>query len=86
MPQGYFDAEAVRALADFRKMVEADPREDLLAKFPEAAVARVAAGHLASVGRGRISQLVAVLSIEERLTRLRFRRWLQLRADDSVKT
>ena len=44
MPEGYFDAEAVRALADFRKMVEADPREDLLAKFPEAAVARVLQG------------------------------------------
>ena len=44
MPERYFDAEAVRALADFRKMVEADPREDLLAKFPEAAVARVLQG------------------------------------------
>lgn len=40
MPEGYFDAEAARALADFRKMAEAGPREDLLAKFPEAAVTR----------------------------------------------
>ena len=44
MPEGYFDAEAARALADFRKMVESDPREDLLAKFPEAAVTRVLQG------------------------------------------
>ena len=44
MPEGYFDSEAARALADFRKMVEADPREDLLAKFPEAAVTRALQG------------------------------------------
>jgi homoserine O-succinyltransferase len=44
MPEGYFGAEAVRALADFRKMVEADPREDLLAKFPQAAVTRALQG------------------------------------------
>src|SRR5271156_275413 len=44
MPAGYFDAEAARALADFRRMVEADPREELLAKFPEAAVTRALQG------------------------------------------
>lgn len=44
MPEGYFDAEAAEALADFRKMVESDAREDLLAKFPEAAVTRALQG------------------------------------------
>jgi homoserine O-succinyltransferase len=39
MPQGYFDAGATGLLSDFRKAVEAEPREDLMAKFPEAAVA-----------------------------------------------
>ena len=44
MPEGYFDAEAARALADFRRMVESDPCEDLLAEFPEAAVTRALQG------------------------------------------
>jgi homoserine O-succinyltransferase len=39
MPQGYFGAEAAELLADFRKAVEADPREERMAKFPEAAIA-----------------------------------------------
>src|ERR1700683_3920928 len=39
MPQGYFGAEATELLADFRKVAEADRRDDLMAKFPEAAVA-----------------------------------------------
>jgi homoserine O-succinyltransferase len=44
MPQGYFGAEAAKLLSDFRKVVEADPREDLIAKFPEAAVAEALRG------------------------------------------
>jgi homoserine O-succinyltransferase/O-acetyltransferase len=44
MPQGYFDAAATESLADFRKVVEADPREELMAKFPEAAVASALQG------------------------------------------
>ena len=44
MPEGYFDAEAARALADFRRMVQSDPHEDLLAEFPEAAVTRALQG------------------------------------------
>jgi homoserine O-succinyltransferase len=44
MPQGYFGAEATDLLTDFRKVVEADPREDLMAKFPEAAVAEALRG------------------------------------------
>jgi homoserine O-succinyltransferase/O-acetyltransferase len=39
MPQGYFGAEASGSLSNFRKAVEADPREDLMTKFPEAAAA-----------------------------------------------
>jgi homoserine O-succinyltransferase len=39
MPQGYFGAEATGLLSEFRRMVEEDPREYLMAKFPEAAVA-----------------------------------------------
>jgi homoserine O-succinyltransferase len=39
MPQGYFDAEASGSLSNFRKAVEADPREYLITKFPEAAAA-----------------------------------------------
>ena len=39
MPQGYFDTAATRLLTDFRKIVEADPRDEMMAKFPEAAVA-----------------------------------------------
>ncbi len=44
MPRGYFGVEAAELLADFRKAVEADPREDLMAKFPEAAVAEALRG------------------------------------------
>jgi len=39
MPQGYFGAAAVQLLSDFREKVEADPREEYLAGFPEAAIA-----------------------------------------------
>src|SRR5271163_2508177 len=38
MPHGYFDAGAAKLLCDFQKSVELEPREELLAKFPEAAV------------------------------------------------
>jgi homoserine O-succinyltransferase len=38
-PVGYFDAAAVKLLSDFREEVVANPREELMAKFPEAAVA-----------------------------------------------
>jgi homoserine O-succinyltransferase/O-acetyltransferase len=44
MPSGYFNAAAVMLLSDFRAVVEADPREDLLMKFPEAAVAGAVQG------------------------------------------
>jgi homoserine O-succinyltransferase len=44
MPQGYFGAEAAGLLSEFRKMTEADPREDQMAKFPEAAVAEALQG------------------------------------------
>jgi len=39
MPQGYFDADSVRALTAFRSAALHDPREQRLAEFPEAAVA-----------------------------------------------
>jgi homoserine O-succinyltransferase len=39
MPHGYFDAATAKLLSEFRECVLADPREELLAKFPEAAVA-----------------------------------------------
>jgi len=39
MPLGYFDAAAAKLLSDFRESVVANPREQLLAKFPEAAIA-----------------------------------------------
>jgi homoserine O-succinyltransferase len=39
MPKGYFDAGAVRLLSDFRDLVLSDRREELMEKFPEAAVA-----------------------------------------------
>jgi len=38
MPHGYFDAAAAKLFCDFQKSVELEPREELLAKFPEAAV------------------------------------------------
>jgi homoserine O-succinyltransferase len=38
MPHGYFDATACRLLSDFRQKVISDPREELIARFPEAAV------------------------------------------------
>ena len=44
MPQGYFDTAATGLLTDFRQIVEADPREELMAKFPEAAVAEALRG------------------------------------------
>jgi homoserine O-succinyltransferase len=39
MPHGYFDDKATKLLSAFRESVVANPREELLAKFPEAAVA-----------------------------------------------
>jgi homoserine O-succinyltransferase len=39
MPVGYFDVAAAKLLSDFRDTVIANPREQLLAKFPEAALA-----------------------------------------------
>jgi homoserine O-succinyltransferase/O-acetyltransferase len=38
MPLGYFDAAAAKLVSDFQEIVIADPREKLLAKFPEAAL------------------------------------------------
>jgi homoserine O-succinyltransferase/O-acetyltransferase len=39
MPQGYFDDAAIKLLSAFRESVVTNPREELLAKFPEAAFA-----------------------------------------------
>ena len=39
MPHKYFDAAASELLSDFRKSVLSDPREELIASFPETAVA-----------------------------------------------
>jgi homoserine O-succinyltransferase/O-acetyltransferase len=38
MPEGYFNSEATRFLADFRKQTSTGAREGIMAKFPEAAV------------------------------------------------
>jgi homoserine O-succinyltransferase/O-acetyltransferase len=39
MPHGYFDASATKLLSDFRDKVTANPREEFVTEFPEAAVA-----------------------------------------------
>jgi len=44
MPYGYFDAAATKLLSDFQKSVVAEPQEELLARFPEAAVASAVRG------------------------------------------
>jgi homoserine O-succinyltransferase/O-acetyltransferase len=44
MPHGYFDATAARLLADFQKSVGAEPREELITMFPEAAVSGAVRG------------------------------------------
>jgi homoserine O-succinyltransferase len=38
MPFGYFDSAAAKLLSDFRESVLANPREELLARFPDAGV------------------------------------------------
>jgi homoserine trans-succinylase len=38
MPHGYFDATATKLLSDFRDKVKANPHEEFVAEFPEAAV------------------------------------------------
>jgi homoserine O-succinyltransferase len=38
MPHGYFDTAATKLLCDFRDQALRDPREETLAKFPEAAI------------------------------------------------
>ncbi len=38
VPHGYFDPEATKILAEFREKALSDPREDLMAAFPEAAL------------------------------------------------
>jgi homoserine O-succinyltransferase/O-acetyltransferase len=35
LPHGYFDARAIKLLTDFREQAMSDPREDLLAFFPD---------------------------------------------------
>lgn len=39
MPHGYFDSQSSRLLADFREKAIADPVDEMLAQFPEGAVA-----------------------------------------------
>jgi homoserine O-succinyltransferase len=39
MPNGYFDAANTKLLGDFQEMVLANPREEVMAAFPDAAVA-----------------------------------------------
>jgi homoserine O-succinyltransferase len=44
MPVGYFDAAATKLVTDFREIVITDPREELLARFPEAAIVEAVQG------------------------------------------
>jgi homoserine O-succinyltransferase/O-acetyltransferase len=63
MPHGYFDEAAAKLLADFQKSVVAEPREELLLKFPEAAVSSAVRGSwqasAASVYRNWLQFLVS---------------------------
>jgi|SRR5579863_1025201 len=63
MPHGYFDEAAAKLLSDFQKSVVAEPREELLAKFPEAAVSSEVRGtwqvSAASVYRNWLQLLVS---------------------------
>jgi homoserine O-succinyltransferase/O-acetyltransferase len=63
MPHGYFDEAAAKLLWDFQKSVVAEPREELLAKFPEAAVSSAVRGtwqmSAASVYRNWLQFLVS---------------------------
>src|SRR5271170_2671881 len=63
MPQGYFGAAAAKLLSDFQKSVIPEPREELLAKFPEAAVSSAVRGtwqaSAASVYRSWLQFLVS---------------------------
>ncbi len=63
MPHGYFDEAAARLLCDFQKSVVGEPREELLAKFPEAAVSSAVRGtwqiSAASVYRNWLQFLVS---------------------------
>jgi homoserine O-succinyltransferase len=63
MPHGYFDPAAAELLSDFQKSVVAEPREELLAKFPEAAVSSAVRGtwqvSAASVYRNWLQFLVS---------------------------
>ncbi len=72
MPHGYFDAAATKLLSDFRDKVIANPREELLTEFPEAAVAGGLQGtwqaSAASVYRNWLQYLV---SRKARLRRFR---------------
>jgi homoserine O-succinyltransferase len=64
MPHGYFDAAAARLLSDFQKSVVAEPREEHLARFPEAAVSGAVRGtwqvSAASVYRNWLQFLVSI--------------------------
>ncbi len=63
MPHGYFDEAAAKLLCDFQKSVVAEPREELLAKFPEAAMSSAVRGtwqmSAASVYRNWLQFLVS---------------------------
>src|SRR5580693_4161134 len=63
MPHGYFDEAAAKLLCDFQESVVAEPREELLAKFPEAAVSSAVRGtwqmSAASVYRNWLQFLVS---------------------------
>jgi homoserine O-succinyltransferase len=63
MPHGYFDEAAAKLLCDFQESVVGEPREELLAKFPEAAVSSAVRGtwqvSAASVYRNWLQLLVS---------------------------
>lgn len=63
LPHGYFDEAAAKLLSDFQESVVGEPRQELLAKFPEAAVSGAVRGtwqvSAASVYRNWLQLLVS---------------------------
>ena len=65
MPHGYFDSVASRLLSDFKEQVISSPREESHDGFSGSCRCGCRAQHLAGRGRDCLSQLAAMLDVEE---------------------
>jgi homoserine O-succinyltransferase len=74
LPKGYFDAAGERLLTDFREIAQADPREEVMEGFPEAAVVGALRNPWRSAAAGIYRNWLQYL-ISKKTTRRHFPQW-----------